>query len=311
MPLQHWKLETNGNWKANAATNPPAPPINSRDTLVYGDYKPDAATTGVLEGVPLTVMTTAFTTPADNMTYENMDFQQKVVVNKSGVTFKNCYFRGGDPTVSSPLVQAWTSVATQTKFYDCTFAPNNPVVYHKGGIQTTDCELHRCDIYSTVDGVKTQYGDVEVYGCWIHDLPRYEFDPEQTDGSHNDGIQCEGGGGNHIFRGNRIEVGYKATSGIIVTQNVGNLTGIIIDKNWITSTVLGSAPGPGAGLNFTEKGLGAMTNVVITNNKFSDANTWKNNKVAFIDSNTYDLATISNNTYESTGLNAPFTRVNV
>lgn len=311
MPLQHWKLEAGGNWRANSATNPPAPPINSRDTLVYGNYKPDASTTGVLDGVPLTVVTTAFTTPTANTTYENMDFQQKVVVNKSGVTFKNCYFRGGSPTSSIPLVQAWTSIAVRTKFYDCTFATTSPVVYHGSGVQATDCEIYRCDISGSVDGIKTQYGDVEIYGCWIHDLPWYSYDPAQSDGSHNDCVQCEGGGGNYIVRGNLFEPGYHSTSGMLVTQNVGNLTGLVIDKNWFISTTLGSAPGPGAALNFSEKGLGAMTNVYITNNKFSDANTWKFSKVALIDSNTYDIATMSNNTYESTGLNAPFTRVNV
>lgn len=314
MPAQHWVLTSTGKWRTDANIEEVSP----RDLLVYGNYRPDASTTGVLPGTTLTPHSGNLSTSATGQVIENLDIDGRLIITHSGVTVRNCRINGGVvPTYAADTsygsIRAWSPASPKTTIIDCTIFTPSPNVNATCAIQTRDCDIIRCNIYGTVDGVKAQSGNVGVYGCWIHDLPRFDVDPRQTDGSHNDGIQCEGGGGSYVFRGNSIEMGRSATSCMIITQNSGPCTGLVVDKNWMYGVAATGEVDPGTGLNITEKGLGAMTNVFITNNKFSGPDTWKNyNKPALVDSNTYDLATISGNVYDTAGFPAaPIQRVSV
>jgi hypothetical protein len=308
MPSQSWTLTATGQWVA-----PGTAPVSARDLLVAGTYRPDAGTTGVLPGISRTTWSGNLTTSASGQVIENLDITGRLIINHGGVVVRNCTIAGGTPPSyatdnSYGSVKAFNAVSPKTTFYDCTIYSSVASVDASAGIQGRDFDLYRCNIYGVVDGARTQYGNVGIYQCWIHDLPWYSVDPRQTSGgSHNDGIQCEGGGNNYVIRGNSIEMGGSTNAALMITQNVGNITGLIIDKNWLYSVVGGSW----TGINLSEKGLGAATGVQITNNRFSDLGTWRHNKHALIDSNTYDVATISGNVNDSDGAAATISRVAV
>lgn len=309
MPAELWTLEADGYWRSEYADV-----YSARDNLVYGDYRPDASTTGILsDPSELTVYAGNLTTTSANQVIENMWVQGKVIIKHANVTVRNCLIDGATAGPSSPSyasITAYENVATSGTFIDCTITGSIATVYSSNGVQGRDFNLYRCDISGTVDGVGAQYENVGIYGCWIHDLPWYSFDPSHSDGSHNDCIQVHGGS-NFTIRGNSLEAGYKGTSCIIVTQDVGATSNVTIDKNWIMSVYPTQAQAVATGINVSQTGAStaAMTGVVITDNIFSALNTWRVNHAGLIDRGTYDIATISGNVYEGTATSAKITRV--
>ena len=78
---------------------------------------------------------------------------------------------------------------------------------------------------------------------YIHDLTRWNNDPAHSDGTHNDGIQIQGGR-NITIRSNTIigsvvagdglgKYGNHGGSAIIVNQNVSQVGNLVVDKNWL------------------------------------------------------------------------------
>lgn len=302
-----------GSW-----TTPGLPTFTSRDLLIPGTYTPGASTTGVPANVVLTYKG-AFTTSAPNQIIVGVRFTGKVVVKHANVVFINCWFEAGTPTPGDPsfnAVKCYDAVSPSTILIDCTIKASVENVNAKAGIQGRSFEMYRCDVSGFVDGVLAMYGNVKVWQCWIHDLPWYEVDPVQVDGSHNDGIQCEGGGGNFDFSYNNIEMRPRSTSAIIVTQNLGVVTSLTIHRNWLRSIHTVDTPinqRCGTGINLTQKGLGPMSNVAVTANLFSPLESWKANVTTgfpngnpnaraamYIDTPTFNAATITNNFYEGT-----------
>jgi hypothetical protein len=78
---------------ANAAANP-------RDSLVYGEYKPDASTVGPLPGTVLqqfgsSTTSTDFVVTANNQVVENLEIWGNVNLKSfTGVTVRNCRIHG-------------------------------------------------------------------------------------------------------------------------------------------------------------------------------------------------------------------------
>jgi hypothetical protein len=309
VPAELWTLESDGNWRTEYGSA-----YSVRDNLVYGTYRPDASTTGITSDVgDLTVYAGNLYTTSANQVIENMWVQGKIVVHHENVTVRNCLIDGATAGPSSPSyasITCYDNFATSSNFYDCTITGSITTVYSSNGVQGRDMNLYRCDISGTVDGIGAQYENVGIYGCWIHDLPWYSWDPGHSDGSHNDGIQVHGGS-NFTIRGNSIEVGYKGTSGIIVTQDVGATSNVTIDQNWIMSVYPTTASATSTGINVSQTGAStaAMTGVVITDNIFSALSTWRVNHAGLIDRGTYDIATITGNVYDGTATAAKITRV--
>jgi hypothetical protein len=302
MPVEKWTLNEAGSWYTDGWTA-----VAARSSWVYGDYKPAASTTGVYSLAALTTHSGNLTTTSHGQNIENLDITGRLIFRHHGVTVRNCRIQGGTPDSgdnSFGSVEHYSAQSPVNNFYDCTIMTSVSTVYAQAGIQGRDFNLYRCNVYGTVDGVKPQYSNVGVYGCYIHDLPWYSFDPGHGDGSHNDGIQVAGGS-TFIFRGNLIECGYKQNAGMMINEDVGATSNLTIDKNWFTSV----DPAAKVGINVSQAGASAMASVTITNNKFSPLSGWAVNHCALIDHATYDAATLSNNTYEATGLAAKVTRV--
>lgn len=247
---------------------------NPRDLLVYGTYKPDITTTGILSGTILT----DYNTPTTNTVTlpEGTVISNKTIygdITPTGnVSLNNCRLVGSGVIASSNTgvlncTGNRTGILTAT---DCEISPRKET-------SVRDCalgkqfELYRCYIHGGIDGVgiyakagsASPNCNVVVAGCYITDrayfMPDYQNGVSgatwHADGSHNDGIQIQGGLNIHIL-GNHIEntshsdpaaqanpsypwldaAGEANGQGITVSN--GQLTGIdnslLIEQNWFS-----------------------------------------------------------------------------
>lgn len=294
MPVQHYVMTTDGYWTADHHER-----LSSRDALTLGTYRPSASTTGVLPGSELALHEGDYITTADNEVIDSLRITGQLQLKHGGCVVTNCLIEGGVPDpypAAFPLVAALVAVTPVNSMYDCTLSASSLEVDSSNGIQCKDINLYRCEITGTVDGMGIHERNVGLYGCWIHDLPWYAYDPWQTDGSHNDGVQIHFGT-NYTLRGNSIEMGANATTCVGIFAGVGPISNVTLDKNWLIST--GDAV---VGLNIAEKTNGTMTGMVITDNRFSDPSTWRYGIAGLVDAGTYDAATISGNVYDSDGV---------
>lgn len=122
-------------------------------------------------------------------------------------------------------------------------APEDRTYFITAGAQGRAISLYRCDISGVIDGfdpseIAGVRGFGEALGCYIHDLPHYDYDGgRHADGSHNDGIQAAGGLDHLWIIGCAIEAGY--TGGVLLTNDRGanpayTNGGLIIEDNWFS-----------------------------------------------------------------------------
>lgn len=321
MPVEHWTFSSEGMWRTDGA-NPVAP----RDLLVYGNYIPGPKTTGS-SGVLTQVGDVTSTAP--NQIIENLDIYGWVRIRHNNVTLRNCTIRGRVSTAPDFQIKVYTGGFGSTpldppaRIVDCTiFSPPGVGPYESGNAgQGITVIWERCNIYKCTDGLGLMRNTNYVFGCWIHDLNWYADDPAHTDGSHSDGIQLHGGGGDNYILGNLIEMGYKGTSCVIMTQtSLGPFTGIgygsaRIEKNWFRSVYPTQADACATAVNISEHQNDpkvAMPEFYLINNKFSPLNTWRVNHHALISHRTYDEATslgrIYGNVVEGTSTPAKISR---
>lgn len=237
-----------------------------RESLVYGTYKPDESTTGVLPGVARTdfnspSVTGTVTLSDAGQTYENLNFYGDIIVAAPNVTFRNCWFWGGvgHPSGNRGCISVFgIGNHDGLEFYDCTITARSPS-YYRDGIAGNSYKLFRCHIYNVNDGVGAFSApggpgncDVEVYGCYIHDLIWWRQDPAHNDGTHNDCIQYQGGStfksiGNWldcyvITAENSTEINTRTApngkcyggSSLILNQATHITSDIVIENNWFT-----------------------------------------------------------------------------
>lgn len=310
MAAETWVLNQLGFWESEGRSN-----LYSRDELVYGTYRPDGSTTGAVSPIgDLDVVAGDVNITTPGYVFEGYHVQGKVTINAANVTVRNCHITGetaGPSTPSYSLVTAYSNQVSSSTIIDCTLAASVATVYSGNGGQGRDITFERCNIYGTVDGMGIQNENASLLGNWIHDLAWYAWSPVHSDGTHNDGVQVHGGS-NFLIRGNSIEVGYKGTSCIIVTQDAGVTSNLTIDKNWLISTWTGDRTTACAvGLNISASGSGgvAMSNVSVTDNQFSELTKWKINHAGLITPTTYDtISELSGNVYVGTSTPAKITR---
>ncbi len=262
---QEWILTTSGMQSRGRA---PRGFGGDRDDLVIGTYKPDFSNTGVLPGVARTPWNSPGTTgavgiPSSPTPYVNKDFYGDCELrNANGSytgtwTFENCFFHGGigHPSGNRGTVYCWNLIGYAT-FTDCTFSAQDPS-YYRDGIVGRHYTLTRPHIYNTNDGAgafSSTAGvpcDVIIQGHYIHDLVWWSQDPAHGDGTHNDGIQYQGGA-NFTARGGNVEcyvnVDPRSTttnprpapngkfyggSATIINQNTGDIaSGILVEDNY-------------------------------------------------------------------------------
>jgi hypothetical protein len=295
-------------------------PWAARDVMVWGEDKPDANNTGVLSTAlynPSRITQSGdFVVAAGDVEYLNYDFQGRCTVNTTGRKyFRNCKFLGqASPSSEQGLLHLTSANATNVIVEDCDLVPSTPTAYFTG-ILGHHYVVRRskfrhvvdgCGVYNTNSGQGAAATGVTIEMNLITDHSWFSTAPNQSDGSHCDCIQLQGGSGT-IIRGNTLnayndtsvgnspwsrvgESGHRGTSDLMFTPNVGAITACQILKNWCTGGEIAS-------------------NAAAAGNAGNNLGTWTSNRFGgdsygghTIDFRTGALYTASGNVYDATGL---------
>ena len=285
-----------------------------RSSLVPGTYKPGPGTTGHVGTLTPTVG--GITTTQAGQVFQNLLINGPVVIKHPGVQFINCHIKAGLSPASDPsyaAIKCYDALTSPAKIIDCTIESVPTSNLSSCGVQGRDVEVIRCNIFGSIDGVMSTNYNVRIISCWIHDLPKHPVVATHKDGSHNDGVQAQGGNNVEII-GNYIVLGYKNNAGVMATQDVTKVNGLVIDRNWFSSIEPTKENQTPVAINITQTAKGAMAGVKVTNNVFSLPATWRLDRAALIDSGTYDAmvaaGTLVGNVYED-GTPARITRNSV
>jgi hypothetical protein len=234
----------------------PATAATSRDSLVYGEYKPTDANTGVITGTALTAYNTSgadLVISKDGTVLENLDIYGDIKVRARNVVIRNCRLRGGKqiPGANTGIVDANSGSCYNLLVQDCTIIPDRPS-YYRDGIVGHEYTARRNRIKRTNDGLGifnrpggSVQANVTAEGNYINELTWWSTDPAHSDGTHNDGIQVQGGENIRIV-GNTVVASVVAGAGstpnprgthggctIMLQQNVAKLANVLVEKNWV------------------------------------------------------------------------------
>jgi len=157
-------------------------PPASRDSLVYGNYKPAVgATAGLVRpNANFTQVPSNITISTANTHYQDTEFLGDVTINTTGVVFDNCIFRGNATPAASdnacikPGSQGHMGGAI---IRDSLIQPQ-AVSPHRNGIWAVNCTVERCEIARCVDGIDFNFAgaNTNIYGCVVHDCAYFKWD---------------------------------------------------------------------------------------------------------------------------------------
>lgn len=237
------------------------------------NMKPDATNTGLLNSGILTVVSgdQTFDASYDGQTISNKDFHGFVKVTGSNITFTNCIFHGGKAASNTALLdtQVEDSMSPYTHrggknivVKDSEFVPIAPSVLIDG-IWGENITLLRVNVHGSVDDMKLSNNSM-VRDSYLHDMQWYDFDPNTTDGTHNDCVQILDGTNIQVIHNNMNPNDSRANSSVQITQDFGT-TGIVsLDSNW--------ADWGGYSFNISQKRNSDLSDtlktVSVTNNRF-------------------------------------------
>ena len=221
-----------------------------RSLLNWGEFFPDASTTGVYDESVLTEQgATTFSTPSQVVT--DKWFRGRVTITAPGVRFRNCKFTGPTDTPDSDgVITATGSNVSSLVFEDCTMYPELPshVTNVFIGHHAT---FRRCNAYNGVDiigaigDLSSDFVDITVEGSWLHDMVMFNTDQQVDNLTHNDLIQWHGLRGVKIL-GSRLNAECDPTKGVAATPPVGTWPDSLVSgnpfypKRYGTSVVMGS-----------------------------------------------------------------------
>lgn len=236
---------------------PSAPSASaSRDALVAGTYKPSESTTGVLPGTvlkPYNASGAELIITQDGTVLDGLEIWGDIKVRAANVTIKNSRLHGGVaiPKSNTGVIDANDSRVKNLVVQDSTIIPSNPS-YYRDGIVGHDYTALRNHISRTNDGLGVfnrpagpAAANVTVKGNYIHGLTYWSNDPAHKDGSHNDGIQVQGGE-NILIAGNTIVGdmvtgkgsanpvrGMYTTTAMLLQQNTAKFKNVVVEKNYV------------------------------------------------------------------------------
>ena len=212
--------------------------------------KPSASNTGVPAGTALTkytgplTITTAGTVIDGKAVYGDLKIQAKNVI------IRNSYLHCGTniPSGNTGCIDANSGSVYNLQVLHNTIIPDRPS-YYRDGIVGHEYIARYNHISRTNDGLGifnkpggSVYANVTAEYNYIHDLTHWNNDPAHSDGTHNDGIQVQGGQ-NITIRYNNVvgsvvagdglgTYGTQAGSALIVNQNVSKIANMVVDGNW-------------------------------------------------------------------------------
>lgn len=206
MPAKPYVYNGNGTWLGVGISDIGGSTLNPRDSLVYGEYKPDASTTGPLSGVTLTQhgnsgSSTDFNVTSDSQIVQDLEIWGRVnLFSYTNVTIKNCIIHGtlNRGTDTSHIIAQGDNLRNAT-IIDCAIVGRSvtvPATYSGvanpdagtinsanewcGGIRGGNYTVLRTEITNTSDaiGLTSQLGNVTAKGCWIHNGWFNEWDAQ-------------------------------------------------------------------------------------------------------------------------------------
>lgn len=245
---------------ASVPATPAAPTTPStasaRDALVTGSYKPSASTTGVLSGTALKPYNTGgadLVITKDGTVLDGLEIWGDIKVKAANVTIKNSLLHGGTaiPKSNTGVIDANDSRVVNLVVKDSTITPSTPS-YYRDGIVGHDYTALRNHISRSNDGLGIfnrpagpAAANVTAKGNYIHGLTYWSNDPAHSDGTHNDGIQVQGGE-NILIAGNTVvgDVvtgkgsanpvrGMFTTTGMLLQQNTAKFKNVTVEKNYV------------------------------------------------------------------------------
>ncbi|NOJ60754.1 right-handed parallel beta-helix repeat-containing protein [Arthrobacter sp. 260] len=234
------------------ATEPPS----DRAALVTGTYQPTQSTTGTVAGTTLTPYNTSgadLVITQDGTVLENLEIFGDIKIRAKNVVIRNSLLRGGShaPGNATGIVDATSAAVSNLVIEDSTIKPDRPH-HFRDGIVGHDYTAKRNHISHTNDGLGifnrpggSTAANVLAEGNYIHTLTYFDWSPSHSDGTHNDGIQVQGGENIRIV-GNNIDASSVAGAGssngprvphagiaIMLQQNVAKLANVVVEHNWV------------------------------------------------------------------------------
>ena len=274
---------------APGAAQPGQPGAGGGRREDFGSYRPDATTTGSYGTLTRHDGDLTITTPGQVV--EGLDVTGVLRIEADDVTVRRCTVRGGDrgPDYRGAVLLALEGDQRGALIEDVTVRPSHPVV-GTNGIQVSSATVRRADVSGSTDGILAYGDDVRVEGSWVHDLVHYAHDPAQSDGSHDDALQVEGGARTAVV-GNSLSGGHNAA--VMVTQNHARVRTLLIDRNYLGGGVIT--------LNTSEKGRGPYAGLTVTGNRFLGDQLNPDGVQAAITATTRAAATMDDNLLDATG----------
>lgn len=241
----------------SAQTTPDATLASTgRSALVPGTYKPSATTAGVIPGITLTPYNTGgadLVITKDGTVLQNLVIYGDIKVRAKNVVIRNSILRGGThaPSNATGIVDATSAAVSNLVVEDSYIRPDRPH-YFRDGIVGHDYSAKRNHIAYTNDGLGifnrpggSVAANVLASGNYIHSLTYWDWSPYHSDGTHNDGIQVQGGENINIVGNNVIASSVAGAGsskgprvphggiGIMLQQNVAKLANVVVEKNWV------------------------------------------------------------------------------
>lgn len=262
----------NGAWFRRAATAAAA--------LVPGTYKPDSTTTGpTTTALPVynSASTQTLTITTNGTTLQNLVIYGDIKIQARDVTIKNCVLKGGDyiPSGNLGIVDCNSSLCFSAVIEDCLIEPIKPS-YYRDGIVGHEYTARRNEIRYTNDGLGAFITNANGTNCnvlieanYIHSLTYWYPDPAHTDGTHNDGLQIQGGANIHVIGNNFLgtsvlgsgsgtnpdkprllsETPKMINGSCVIIQKQSTtapLVNVVIEKNWVNGGLTGFNMKPGS-----------------------------------------------------------------
>lgn len=254
-----------------------APATTSRTALAAGSYKPDASTTGVPSGKTLTKVGTydkPYVINVDGTVLDGKEIFGDVKIQAKNVVIKNSLLHCGNykPSTNTGCIDANSANVVNLTVQDSTIHPIMPSPL-RDGIVGHEYTALRNHVYGTNDGMGvfnkpggSVNANVRIEGNYIHTTVYHDAanDPgPAADGTHNDGIQVQGGtniriAGNTITNDGVLGAGSKADATkprllphghgctIILQNNTGApLKNTVVEQNWLDDGLASACIKPG------------------------------------------------------------------
>jgi len=230
---------------------------------------PGATNTGVPAWVSLTSYTGPTTITVNGTVIDGKEIHSLVQIKAQDVVIKNSRIVGGDAVTGASqqsLVHVYPNASLTIQDSELYAQNESPSI---NGVTTYgNTTVERVNIHNVIDSVTIVGDNVVVQDSWLHHNLYYPagVDPYKSDGSHSDNIQIPQGRNIQLLNNNLGEGVERLNATIMVTQDYGVVTDLLIQNNY---AYVGKGPGGSGGCSFNFKVSAApLKGAIIQDNTF-------------------------------------------